>query len=84
MALEEALIHAGRTRLRPILMITLTTILAMLPLALGIGNDDMMQGLGVTVIGGLTASTLLALLLLPTFYLILDGKSKKQNEEDSQ
>ena len=79
MPLHEALVYAGRTRLRPILMITLTTILAMLPLALGIG-DDMMQGLGVTVIGGLTASTTLALLLLPTFYLIIDGNSEKRAE----
>jgi len=79
MPLYEALIHAGRTRLRPILMITLTTVLAMLPLALGIG-DAMMQGLGITVIGGLTASTTLALLLLPTFYLIIDGNSDKRAE----
>jgi len=79
MELTEALINAGRVRLRPILMITLTTILAMLPLALGFG-DDMMQGLGITVIGGLTASTALALLLLPTFYLIIDGDSEKRAE----
>jgi len=80
MELYEALIHAGRTRLRPILMITLTSVLAMLPLALGIG-DDMMQGLGITVIGGLTASTLLALLLLPTFYLIIGGKKARKARE---
>jgi len=79
MELREALILAGRTRLRPILMITLSTVLAMMPLALGFG-DDMMQGLGVTVIGGLTASTALALLFLPTFYLIIDGKPEKRAE----
>jgi len=77
MPLRDALILAGRNRLRPILMITLTTVLAMLPLALGFG-DDMMQGLGVTVIGGLTASTALALLFLPTFYLIIDGNPEKR------
>ncbi|MCL2839372.1 MAG: efflux RND transporter permease subunit [Defluviitaleaceae bacterium] len=77
MPLREALIHAGSTRLRPILMITLTSILAMLPLSLGWG-DEMMQGLGVTVIGGLTASTALALLFLPTFYLIIDGNAEKR------
>jgi multidrug efflux pump subunit AcrB len=81
MELQEALIHAGRTRLRPILMISMTTILAMLPLALGIGDSDMMQGLGVTVIGGLSASTLLALVLLPTFYLIIGGKSATKSIE---
>jgi multidrug efflux pump subunit AcrB len=80
MELQEALILAGSTRLRPILMITLTSILAMLPLAMGVGASGaiMMQGLGITVIGGLTASTLLALLLLPTFYLILDGNPEKR------
>ncbi|MCL1877470.1 MAG: efflux RND transporter permease subunit, partial [Defluviitaleaceae bacterium] len=81
MDLHEALIHAGRTRLRPILMITLTTILAMLPLALGIGDNlGLMQGLGITVIGGLSASTLLALILLPTFYLLIDGNPEKRAE----
>jgi len=77
MPLRDALILTGRNRLRPILMITLTSVLAMLPLALGFG-DDMMQGLGVTVIGGLTASTVLALLFLPTFYLIIDGNPEKR------
>jgi multidrug efflux pump subunit AcrB len=81
MELQEALIHAGRTRLRPILMITLTTVLAMLPLALGIGSGaEMMQGLGITVIGGLSASTILALLFLPTFYLMIEGNTQKRAE----
>jgi len=63
-------------------MITLTTVLAMLPLALGLGSGgaQMMQGLGITVIGGLMASTVLALLLLPTFYLIIDGNPEKREE----
>jgi multidrug efflux pump subunit AcrB len=80
MSLRTALLHAGKTRLRPILMITLTTILAMLPLSLGLGSGgaQMMQGLGITVIGGLTASTVLALLLLPTFYLIIEGNPEKR------
>ena len=77
MPLQEALIHAGRTRLRPILMTALTSVLAMMPLALGLG-DEMMQGLGVAVVGGLTASTVLALLFLPTFYMIIDGNSEKR------
>jgi len=80
MELTEALVNAGRVRLRPILMITLTTVLAMLPLALGFGDTDMMQGLGITVIGGLTASTTLALLLLPTFYMIIEGNTEKRAE----
>ncbi|MDR0469039.1 MAG: efflux RND transporter permease subunit [Peptococcaceae bacterium] len=79
MDLHAALIYAGRTRMRPILLTTLTTILSMMPLALAIGEGtEMMQGLGVTVIGGLSASTLLGLLLLPTFYLIIDGNAEKR------
>ncbi|MDR0273214.1 MAG: efflux RND transporter permease subunit, partial [Clostridiales bacterium] len=82
MSLYEALIHTGKTRLRPILMITMTTVLAMLPLALGIGSGaEMMQGLGITVIGGLMASTMLALILLPTFYLMIDGNPEKRAEK---
>ena len=79
MPLQEALIKAGRTRLRPILMTALTSVLAMMPLALGFG-DEMMQGLGVAVVGGLTASTILALLFLPTFYMIIDGNSEKREK----
>ncbi|MDL2233059.1 efflux RND transporter permease subunit [Ruminococcaceae bacterium OttesenSCG-928-L11] len=82
MDLETALVSTGRNRLRPILMTTLTTVLSMIPLALGVGSGgDMMQGLGVTVIGGLTASTILTLLLLPTFYLIIDGNPKRKEKK---
>lgn len=78
MEYEEALVQAGVTRLRPILMTSLTTILGLLPLAIGMGeNSEMMQGFAVVAIGGMTASTLLALLLLPTFYNIIDKKAKK-------
>ena len=70
--LEDALIDAGAIRLRPILMTTLTTILSMLPMGLGIGrNSEMMQGMALVIIGGLVASTLLTLLLMPTIYLII-------------
>lgn len=76
MPLEEALIQSGVIRLRPILMTTLTTILSMVPLGLGIGtNAVMMQGMALVIIGGLIASTILTLVLIPTFYLILDKKS---------
>lgn len=74
--LEDALIDAGAIRLRPILMTTLTTILSMLPMGLGIGrNSEMMQGMALVIIGGLVASTLLTLLLMPTIYLIIDKKN---------
>lgn len=79
MTVETALVAAGRNRLRSILMTTLTTVLSMMPMAFSIGSaGDMMQGLGVVVIGGLTASTVLTLLLLPSFYLIMDGNPEKR------
>lgn len=75
MKIKTALVTAGRTRLRPILMTTLTTVLSMLPMAIGIGSGaEMMRGMAVVIIGGLCASTLLTLLLLPTFYLMFNGK----------
>ena len=76
MSREDALVQAGVTRLRPILMTSLTTTLSLLPLAIGIGeNAEMMQGFAVVAIGGMLASTVLALLLLPTFYMAMDRKT---------
>lgn len=67
----EALSEAGRLRLRPILMTTLTTILALLPLALGIGEGaDAQAPLARAVLGGLAASTLITLLLIPAVYSV--------------
>ena len=77
--LEDALIQSGSIRLRPILMTTLTTILSMIPLAMGVGdNGQMMQGMALVIVGGLIASTLLTLLLMPTVYLLIDKKHKKK------
>ena len=78
MSVEDALIESGCIRLRPILMTTLTTILSMIPLGIGIGaNAVMMRGMALVIIGGLVASTILTLILIPSFYLILDKKKKK-------
>lgn len=75
MSREDALVQAGVTRLRPILMTSLTTTLSLAPLAIGIGqNAEMMQGFAIVAIGGMLASTILALLLLPTFYMAMDKK----------
>ena len=69
---EEAVIHAGRVRLRPILMTTLTALLGLVPLALGIGaGAEMQQPLAIAVIGGLSFSTLFTLLFAPTLYVTL-------------
>ena len=79
MPLEDALVKAGQIRLRPILMTTLTTILAMVPMVVA-SDNAMMNGMALVIIGGLIASTLLCLLMMPTFYLLItkDGKEKKK------
>lgn len=74
---DTALIEAGATRLRPILMTTLTTVVSMIPMAFGWGSSgEMTRGLALVNIGGLTASTFLSLLMLPVFYTIMSGKPK--------
>src|SRR5690625_3625273 len=66
----EAVIEAGRLRLRPILMTTLTTVLGLLPLAIGFGaGSEIQAALARVVVGGLTASTLITLLLIPVVYV---------------
>jgi hydrophobic/amphiphilic exporter-1 (mainly G- bacteria), HAE1 family len=70
---RDALIEAGRIRLRPIMMTTLALIAGMIPVALGIGEGaDFRAPLGRAVIGGVITSTLLTLLVIPTIYEILD------------
>ncbi len=79
MEMEMALIEAGATRLRPILMTTLTTIVAMIPMCLAFGDaGEMMQGLALVDVGGLVASTVLALLMLPAYYSVMSKKKKRQ------
>ena len=70
----DALIQGGQTRLRPILMTSLTTIFAMIPLALGVGSGTLVAAeLAVVVIGGMFSSTLLTLLVIPVIYSLVDG-----------
>jgi HAE1 family hydrophobic/amphiphilic exporter-1 len=72
-SLRDAVEEAGRTRLRPILMTTLTTVLGLLPMSLGIGEGAEIQApLARVVIGGLTASTLVTLVLVPTVYTLFE------------
>ena len=79
MDMETALIEAGATRLRPILMTTLTTVLSMLPMALALGDSgETTQGLALVNIGGLTASTILALLMLPAYYSVMNRGGKQR------
>lgn len=75
MAVGPALLEAGRLRLRPIVMTTATTVLGLLPMAAGVGDGAALrQPLAVTVIGGLTAATLLTLVVIPCLYSLLPGK----------
>src|SRR5699024_12464520 len=67
----EAILEAGKTRLRPILMTTLTTVLAMIPLGLGLGEGaEMQQPLAVTIIFGLSISSIFTLLIIPVVYAL--------------
>lgn len=77
---REALLEAGTTRLRPILMTAIATIGALIPLAIGLegGSGIISKGLGVTVIGGLTSSTLLTLLIVPIVYEIMSKFKRKK------
>ena len=77
MEVHEALVTAGKRRLRPILMSSLTTIVGLIPMAAGFGGEvEIMQGMAVVVIGGLSFSTVLTLVLIPTFYLIFDREDR--------
>jgi HAE1 family hydrophobic/amphiphilic exporter-1 len=72
----EAIIEGGKSRLRPILMTTLTTTLGLLPLAIGFGDGaELRAPMGITVIGGLLVSTLLTLVVIPVMYSIMDRKN---------
>jgi HAE1 family hydrophobic/amphiphilic exporter-1 len=75
MTKTEAIIAGGRSRLRPILMTTMTTVLGLIPLALGIGEGaEIRSPMAITVIGGLAVSTLLTLVVIPVVYAVLDRK----------
>ncbi|MEW6377775.1 MAG: efflux RND transporter permease subunit [Thermodesulfobacteriota bacterium] len=72
--LKEAITLAGRTRLRPILMTTLTTVFGLIPMALGLGEGaETYAPLAISVIGGLSVSTFLTLVFVPTLYMIVES-----------
>lgn len=80
MKVNEAVVTASKQRLRPILMTTLTTVLGMVPLAIGTGEGaEMWTSLGVTVAWGLSVSTLITLVLIPTLYaIVLSRRERKE------
>lgn len=78
MSIRLAVIDAGRSRLRPVVMTTLTTILGMVPMAVGSGQgSEMWRPMGTAVIGGLTFSTILTLLFVPVLYCVFAGRGVK-------
>ena len=83
--LREALIEAGGSRLRPILMTTLTTVLGWIPMALAIGGGSAgyYQGMAIAVMFGLSFSTLLTLIFIPVLYLIVEEAKEKRAEKKS-
>ncbi|MGL5067524.1 MAG: efflux RND transporter permease subunit [Sarcina sp.] len=79
---REAILETGPIRLQPILMTALTTIMGLIPMAIGLGEGSEMQlPLALTVIGGLTFSTLLTLIVIPVVYAIFDSMGMKMNKK---
>lgn len=82
LSMRNAVLEAGATRLRPILMTAIATVGALIPLALGEGGGGLIsKGLAITVIGGLTSSTLLTLVVVPIVYEVLSKLFKKNRRE---
>jgi hydrophobic/amphiphilic exporter-1 (mainly G- bacteria), HAE1 family len=83
MEIREAIILAGKVRLRPIIMTTLTTVLGLLPLAMGLGEGaEIRQPMAITVIAGLIFSTVLTLMVIPTLYELVEALKAKLTGED--
>lgn len=80
MGIIHAVVEGGKSRLRPVIMTTATTILGMMPLALSTSSgSEMWKPMAITVIGGLTVSTILTLIIIPTVYSIFAGSGVKRN-----
>jgi len=79
--LREAIVRAGRIRLRPILMTSLCTICGLIPMALGLGEGaEANASLAIAVIGGLSVSTFLTLVFVPTLYFIAESWRAKRRD----
>jgi CzcA family heavy metal efflux pump len=76
--LEDAVVRAGRTRLKPILMTSLATVLGLIPMAMGIGGESTQAPLAIAVIGGLTVSTTLTLFFVPALYTVFELRFKRE------
>jgi multidrug efflux pump subunit AcrB len=76
--LHEAVRKASRTRLKPILMTSLATVLGLIPMAIGFGGESTQAPLAIAVIGGLTVSTTLTLFFVPALYTIFEERFKRE------
>jgi multidrug efflux pump subunit AcrB len=75
----DAVIAGGKSRLRPVLMTSLTTILGMVPMAMGIGEgSETWQPMGISVVGGLVVSTFLTLFIVPALYAMMEGRKERK------
>jgi len=79
--LHEAIVRGGKTRLRPIVMTTLATVLGLIPMAVGIGGESSQAPLAIAVIGGLSLSTILTLIFIPTLYIVFETKFKRKKKK---
>ena len=85
MGVIRAVVNGGRSRLRPVIMTTLTTILGMLPLAISHSQgSEMWRPMAITVIGGLTVSTILTLVIIPTIYTIFAASGIKRQHRKNR
>ena len=81
----DAVIEGGKSRLRPVLMTSLTTILGMVPMSLGIGEgSEIWQPMGIAVVGGLFVSTLITLFIIPCLYSMLEGRKERKAAAKAQ
>ena len=85
MPVRDAVIEGGKSRLRPVLMTSLTTVLGMMPMSLGIGEgSEIWQPMGISVVGGLFMSTLLTLFIVPSLYAMLEGRKERKAEREAR
>jgi HAE1 family hydrophobic/amphiphilic exporter-1 len=83
--ISDAVIMGGKSRLRPVLMTSLTTVLGMLPMAMGLGEgSEIWQPMGISVVGGLLMSTIITLFIVPSLYAMLEGSIERRAKRKAE